>query len=220
MHLRRQVTGAGAVLAAAAVVVLGGGPAQAAGSTTGGTTGSAAGTGDWQIGMQLGSAPIELTGTGGPLAALLYVAPISQIAVQSSTGQNLLRLDAASFRTDTTGAALPDEFGLVQPVGGVRVADPDRTGTSNVAQRPTVAGPGQIAEQVESAAAPGHEQIPVRAAGPGNALESPLNWVPIQLGAFGPDGAARPWATGIGLVVLAGGTAGLTVAARRRLAAG
>ncbi|HUR72772.1 MAG TPA: hypothetical protein VMZ00_00750 [Sporichthya sp.] len=216
MHLRRQLSGAGAVLAAAAAVVLSGSPAHAAEGTGLGTNS----TDKWQIGMQLGSAPIELTGSGGPLAELLYVAPVGEIAVESSTGQNLLRLDAASFRTDTAGPALPDDLGLVQPVGGVRVGDQNRARTPATATRAPVAAPAPSTGQVDSAAAPAPVQSPLRAEGGATALDSPFNWVPIQaLGGFGPDGAGLPWATGIALVVLTAGTAGAHAAARRRLGA-
>ena len=62
----------------------------------------------------------------------------------------------------------------------------------------------------------------MRAAGQGNELGSPFNWVPIEsFGLLGPDDGGLPWAAGLAVLVLGAGVAGVTVVARRgRIEAG
>jgi hypothetical protein len=208
MHARRRVYATGAVLTATAAIVLSGTPAQAACS--------AESTEQWQIGAQLGPAPIELTGTGEPLATVLYLVPVGQIAVTDAAGQNLLRLDAARVSTRSESPALPGELGLPDPVGGVRVTEAARARALETAAHRAPARPSQTSAQVDSAAAPGSTQAPVRAESASNALASPFSWVPIEsFGLAGPDGAGLPWASGIAVLVLGAGVASVTVVARR-----
>src|SRR5687767_4808030 len=101
MHVRRRTWSAGAVVAAAGSIVLGAAPAQADCSLGSGAENAPR----WHVGAQLGPAPVQLTGTGGPLATLLYVLPQGEIAVEDAGGHNLVRLDAASVRTRTESPA-------------------------------------------------------------------------------------------------------------------
>lgn len=228
MHLRRRALSAGAVLAAAGAIVLSGSPAQAAcstadSSTADSSTHAAGGSVNWQVGMQLGPAPLQLTGTGGIPALLLAELPVRGIAVRGA-GQNVVRLDATSARTTTESASLPDNLprGLdLGPVDGVRVLDTARAGAvPEAAPRTTV-------DRVAEAAAPtvrtnttGQWEV-LRADDGHSPLGGQFAWVPIEgIGLLGADGAGLPWAAGIALVALVGGTAAVTVVARHRTIAG
>jgi hypothetical protein len=168
--------------------------------------------------MQLGPAPLSLTGTGGLPALLLAVAPENRVEIKSARGQNLLRLAATGTEVSTGTAELPGNLGLVHPIAGVRVVEqPERAARSArlpaAVDRPaaTVTGTDRVAGPQRWAAAPSAD-------GASNALGSGFNWVPIQaIGALGSEASGVPWAAA--LAALGTGVAALTLVARRRIGA-
>lgn len=227
MHVRRRVWYTGAVLAATAGIVLAGSPAQADCSSAEQRAEAAKQwqAAQWQVGMQLGPAPVALTGMGGLPAVLLGALPESRVAVEDARGQNLLRLNASSRLaeaprstfSDDLSRDLPTPVGLVEPAAGVQV------GESGSGAEPAAAPAGRPAEaltqQVDRAA---HQAVaaPVEVAlqspGSDSVLGGQYAWVPIEgVAGFGAD-AGAPWAGGLALMVLVGGAGALTVAARRR----
>lgn len=224
MYPRRRALSAGAVLTAAGAIVLSGSPAQADCSLANGAENSR----HWQVGAQLGTAPVSLTGEGGLPALLLSALPESRIAVKGVGGRNLVRVDATSVRAGTESASLPDTFpaglhpaGLdLAPIDGVRVLETDRAGAAKPA-------PGAALDQAVQPAAPalrstsaGQWEV-LRADDRNSALGGEFAWVPIEgLGGLGADGTGLPWVAVIALVALAGGTAAVTVVRHRRLPAG
>ena len=217
MHVRRRVWPTGAVLAAAAAVVLVGSPAQA-------DSGSAEPAKHWQVGMQLGPAPLALTGVGGLPALVLGPLPDSRVAVEDAQGHNLLRLNASSrlaeaprpaALADDYSHALPDTVGLVEPRAGVQRAKKDREPAAAPAERAAEA-PSQQVDRASRQAVAAPVEIALQAPGSDSVLGGQYAWVPIEgvtgLGA----GTGVPWAGGLALMVLLGGAGALTVVARHR----
>jgi len=223
MYLRRRVLAAGAVTAAAAGVLLGASPAQA-GCTADETAGWEAAR--WQVGAQLGPAPFSLTGAGGVPALVLSALPESRVAVRGAGGQNLVRIDAAGASALADAAAVPrtpdlrEHLHVARPSAHVRLAPSARVRTLDTATHAVADRPARAARPAAPAAAPAQVEV-LQAGGGESALGGAFTWVPIEgvagMGA-GDDGAG--WATGIGLVVLAGTAAAVTVARRGRMSAG
>ncbi len=225
MFLRRRALSAGAVLTAAGAIVLSGSPAQADCSLTDDGTAGTASTANWQVGMQLGPAPVQLTGTGGLPALLLSTLPESRVAVRGVDGRNLVRLDAtttSATESATQSASLPERLpqGLdLDPITGVRVLETERAGAPKAEPRATVDQAAQNTAPTARTTESGQWEV-LRADDAHSALGGQFAWVPIEgVGLLGADGAGLPWA-GIALIALAGGTAAVTVVARHRSTAG
>lgn len=224
MHVRRRVWHTGAVLAATAGIVLVGSPAQA---DCGSAEQSAEPAKHWRVGMQLGSAPVALTGAGGLPAVLLGALPESQVEVEDSRGQNLLRLNASSRLaeaprpafSDDLSHALPDTVGVVEPGAGVQVADTDRSRPSASAAAPAqhvAEAPAQQVDRASREAVTAPVEVALQSPGSDSVLGGQYAWVPIEgVAGLGP-GAGVPWAGGLALMVLVGGAGALTVVARHR----
>lgn len=231
MHVRRRALSAGAVLAAAAGIVLSPTPAQADCGGADHALGQAADQRQatrWQVGMQLGSAPVSLTGTGGPPALLLGALPASTVSVEDVRGQNLLRLNASARLPEAprptfsdnlangVGQQLPDGLDVAAPVDGAheRAEQPGaRVPAIERAAQQATATPERVAPP--SVAAP--TEVPLQVPGADSVLGGSYAWVPIGgLTGLGPDAGGLPWTGGIALAVLAGGAGAVTVVARHR----
>lgn len=242
MHLRRRGLAGGAVIAATAVVVLGAAPAQAdcggadqgAGSGADSAADQAFSSGPdhqwqaarWQIGAQLGPAPFALTGAGGVPALLLTTLPESSVAVRSAYGQNLVRVDTARTSSLTDAATVPRAADLhrnlhvTERSAHARLAPTNRAVTPAAAARPAAAAPARAVDRAAAKSAPAQWEV-LQADGRDSALGGAFAWVPIEgVAGLSRDGYGAGWATGIGLMVLAGGAAAVTVARRGRISAG
>lgn len=224
MFLRRRALSAGAVLTAAGAIVLSGSPAQADCSLPDDGAAGSASTANWQVGATLGNAPVQLTGEGGLPALLLSAVPVSGIAVRTVDGRNLVRLDATTTSATTAAAesaglpqGLPQGLDL-DPITGVRVLETGRTGATKATPRATVDQAAHNPAPAVRANSSGQWEV-LRADDGHSALGGQFAWVPIEgIGLLGADGAGLPWAAGIALIALAGGTAAVTVVARHRTA--
>lgn len=222
MHVRRRVWHTGAVLTAAVGIVLVGSPAQALCSSA---ESSAEPAQQWQVGMQLGPAPVALTGMGGLPAVLVGALPESRVAVEDARGQTLLRLNASSRLAETPRPAfsddlsreLPDPVGLVEPAAGVHVTETDsgRVPAAAPAER-TPAAPAQQVDRASREAVAAPVEVALQSPGADSVLGGQYAWVPIEGVAGLGAGAGTPWAGGLALMALVGGAGALTVVARRR----
>lgn len=223
MHVRRRVLTAGAVLAAAAGVVLLATPAQA---------GDQWQADHWQVGMQLGPAPVGLTGAGGLPAVLLGALPVSSVAVEDARGQTVLRLNASSrlpeaprpaFAGNLEGDAgpgtpeqVPDGLDPARPaVREVReVADAGRAPATAVDRVAGQVAPALNRVAAEPVAVP--VDVPLQVPGADSVLGGRYAWVPIEgFAGLGPDAGGLPWTGGLALAVLIGGAGAVTVVARQ-----
>lgn len=219
MHVRRRLWHTGAVLTATAGVVLVGSPAQA-------DCGGAETPKQWQVGMQLGPAPVALTGMGGPPAVLVGALPESRVAVEDARGRNLLRLNATSRLVETPRPAfsddlaheLPDTVGLAaEPGPGTAVAGTDRGRAPAAAPAQRVAEvPVQQADRAARQTVPAPAEVVLQAPGPDSVLGGQYAWVPIEGIAGLGSSSGGPWAGGLALMVLVGGAGALTVVVRHR----
>lgn len=219
MHVRRRLWYTGAVLTATAGIVLVGSPAQA-------DCGGAETPKQWQVGMQLGPAPVALTGMGGPAALLVGALPESRVAVEDARGRNLLRLNASSRLVEAPRPAfsddlaheLPDTVGLVEPGAGTPVAGTERGRVSAVApaKRAAEVPVQQVDRAAREAVVPAPAEVALQAPGPDSVLGGQYAWVPIEgVAGLGPS-SGGPWAGGLALMVLVGGAGALTVVVRHR----
>lgn len=218
MHVRRRVWQTGAVLTATAGIVLVGSPAQAG-------CGSAEPAKQWQVGMQLGPAPVALTGMGGLPAVLLGALPESRVAVEDARGRNLLHLNASSRLSEAPRPAFSDDLAhqlpatvdRVDAAAGVQVAETDQG--RRPAAAPTGRAPEAPTRQVdraarEAVAAP--VEVALQSPGADSVLGGQYAWVPIEGVADLGARSGVPWAGGLALMVLVGGAGALTVVARHR----
>ena len=178
--------------------------------------------------MTLGSAPVSLTGAGGLPALLLSTTPVSGVAVENASGQNLVSVDAANTSTlaDTAAVArtqsLRENLDATKHSASVRLTATDRVRAAAPAGSAAAAAttPARTAQRATSKAAPVQWEV-LQPDTTDSALGGAFTWVPIEgITGLGSDGEGRPWATGIGLVVLAGGAAAVTAARRGRISAG
>lgn len=235
MYRRWRASGAGAAVLAAAGILLTAAPAQAdcgnadaaAGQAPDQTAAQRTQAARWQIGLKLGPAPVFLTGAGGLPALLLSATPVTGVAVENAYGQNLVSVDAANTSTLADTAAVPrtqslrENLDVAKHSAAVRLAPTDRVRTAATAATPAAAAaPARAAQKATASSAPVQWEV-LQAGGADSALGGPFTWVPIEsVTGFGTDGESRPWATGVGLVVLAGGAAAVSVARRGRVSAG
>jgi hypothetical protein len=218
MHVRRRVWHTGAVLTATAATVLVGAPAQA-------DCGSAEPAKQWQVGMQLGAAPVSLTGMGGLPAVLLGALPESRVAVEDARGQNLLRLNASTRLAEAPRPAfsddlsheLPGTVGLVDRVPGVHVAETEQGRAPAAAPaKPVAEAPSQQVDRATREAVAAPVEVALQSPGSDSVLGGQYAWVPIEGVAGLAPGAGVPWAGGLALLVLVAGAGAVTVVARHR----
>lgn len=223
MHVRRRVWHTGAVLTATAGIVLAGSPAQADCSSADAAKQWQAA--HWQVGLQLGPAPVGLTGMGGLPAVLVGALPESRVAVQDARGQNLLRLNASSRLAETPRPAFSDDLSpelpatadLVEPAAGVHVAGTTSGVTPAAAPAHRVAAaPTQQVDRASRSAVAAPVEVALQSPGSDSVLGGQYAWVPIEGVAGLGGGTGAPWTGGLALMVLIGGAGALTVVARRR----